>query len=138
MLVADLSLEFSDADYPADKAFADNVREEAYYQTRRVNHHPSLALWAGNNEISIFLVADGYDIPNLYSFSNYTDFPNRKARFEKLFLDVLVHAVFDNSRSISYSYSSTTYGYYSLNHSAATPIVWRPNGTDGTYANTGE
>ena len=39
--------EFGDALYPVDEAFLANVREEAEYNVRRVNHHPSLALWAG-------------------------------------------------------------------------------------------
>jgi beta-mannosidase len=37
--------------YPGDQAFLDNVREEATENVRRLRNHPSLALWAGNNEI---------------------------------------------------------------------------------------
>jgi beta-mannosidase len=36
--------------YPSDAAFLDNVREEARQTVRRLRNHPSLALWAGNNE----------------------------------------------------------------------------------------
>ena len=39
--------EFGDALYPTDQKFIDNVAEEVTYNVRRVNHHPSLALWAG-------------------------------------------------------------------------------------------
>ena len=39
--------EFGDALYPIDAEFVENVGEEASYNVRRVNHHPSLALWAG-------------------------------------------------------------------------------------------
>ena len=39
--------EFGDALYPVDQDFIENVVEEATYNVRRVNHHPSLALWAG-------------------------------------------------------------------------------------------
>lgn len=39
--------EFGDALYPVNQAFLDNVHEEAEYQVRRCNHHPSLTLWAG-------------------------------------------------------------------------------------------
>lgn len=39
--------EFGDALYPVDPEFIENVVEEATYNVRRVNHHPSLALWAG-------------------------------------------------------------------------------------------
>lgn len=31
--------QFGDALYPVDREFLDNVREEANYQVRRVNHH---------------------------------------------------------------------------------------------------
>ena len=37
--------------YPGDPAFIENVREEAIENVRRLRNHPSLALWAGNNEI---------------------------------------------------------------------------------------
>jgi beta-mannosidase len=37
--------------YPGDEAFVDNVRHEAVENVRRLRNHPSLALWAGNNEI---------------------------------------------------------------------------------------
>jgi beta-mannosidase len=36
--------------YPGTPAFLDNVRQEATYQVRRLRHHPSLAIWVGNNE----------------------------------------------------------------------------------------
>ena len=36
--------------YPSNTAFLDNVREEARQTVRRLRNHPSLALWAGNNE----------------------------------------------------------------------------------------
>jgi len=37
--------------YPGDDAFVANVRQEAIDNVRRLRNHPSLALWAGNNEI---------------------------------------------------------------------------------------
>jgi beta-mannosidase len=68
-----------------------------------------------------------------------SEFQDHNTRFQKLFLDVLLHAVYDNSKSISYSFSSTTNGYISLNHSAAMPMVPRLNYTEnGTFANTGK
>ena len=36
--------------YPGDDAFVGNVRQEAIENVRRLRNHPSLALWAGNNE----------------------------------------------------------------------------------------
>ena len=37
--------------YPGDEPFLENVRLEAIDNVRRLRNHPSLALWAGNNEI---------------------------------------------------------------------------------------
>jgi beta-mannosidase len=37
--------------YPGDAAFLEDVRREAIENVRRLRNHPSLALWAGNNEI---------------------------------------------------------------------------------------
>ncbi len=36
--------------YPGDDAFVGNVQKEAIENVRRLRNHPSLALWAGNNE----------------------------------------------------------------------------------------
>ncbi len=42
---------FACAPYPDHLAwFREEVEKEADYQTRRLRHHPSLALWCGNNE----------------------------------------------------------------------------------------
>lgn len=37
--------------YPGDEQFLANVREEAFYNVRRLRNHPCIALWCGNNEI---------------------------------------------------------------------------------------
>ena len=37
--------------YPGDAPFLENVRLEAVENVRRLRNHPSLALWAGNNEV---------------------------------------------------------------------------------------
>jgi beta-mannosidase len=42
---------FAGAMPPTDTAFVNNVKEEAIYQVQRLQHHPSIALWCGNNEI---------------------------------------------------------------------------------------
>lgn len=49
---------FSCSTYPAtDDAFMANVEAEARDNIRRLRHHPSLALWCGNNELEQGLVA---------------------------------------------------------------------------------
>ena len=37
--------------YPADKAFLENVRQEANDNVKRLRNHPSIVIWVGNNEI---------------------------------------------------------------------------------------
>lgn len=49
-------LEFGDALYPTDQEFIDNVAGEVTYNVRRVNHHPSLALWAGGTQSTCLLL----------------------------------------------------------------------------------
>jgi beta-mannosidase len=43
---------FACAMYPSDSLFLDNVKHEAIENVRRLNHHPSIVLWCGNNENS--------------------------------------------------------------------------------------
>lgn len=112
--------EFGCALYPVYPEFLENVRQEAEYQVRRVNHHPSLTLWAGGNEMeNLELMSANETAPE--------EFPRLQAEYETLFLGVLLPAVYGNSRSISYQPSSTSNGWLSLNHSAPMPMVQRYN-----------
>jgi beta-mannosidase len=50
---------FACATYPTfDNEFMENVRVEARQQIKRLRHHPSLALWCGNNELEQGLVGE--------------------------------------------------------------------------------
>jgi beta-mannosidase len=112
---------------PVDDTFLSNVQAEAEYQVRRINHHPSLAVWVGNNELELGLQIIGQ--------VSQTVEEAVQVAYEKLFLDVLLHAVFENTRSISYSPSSITNGYLSFNISSPTPMVERYfNITPGTVS----
>ncbi|KAL9101422.1 MAG: hypothetical protein Q9163_003314 [Psora crenata] len=112
--------QFGDALYPVDQDFLDNVVEEATYNVRRVNHHPSLALWAGGNELeSLELMIVNNTAPEQYDFY--------RAQYEQLFLDTLLPVVYRNSKSISYIPSSTTNGYLELNFSLPEPMIERYN-----------
>ncbi|KAM3418488.1 hypothetical protein BST61_g4469 [Cercospora zeina] len=103
--------EFGCALYPADEEFLQNVRAEAEYQVRRVNHHPSLTFWAGGNEL------ENLELPNA-NRSSPDEYPRLVGEYEALFLHTLLPAVYENSKSISYQPSSTSNGWLSLNHSA--------------------
>ncbi|KAI2616054.1 glycoside hydrolase family 2 protein [Hypoxylon sp. NC1633] len=112
--------EFGDALYPVDPEFLENCRLEAVYQVRRVNHHPSLALWAGGNELESLELRNVRDV--------YPDvFDRYLHEYETLFLDTLLPAVYGNSRSITYMPSSTTNGYSSINFSNPIPVTQRYN-----------
>ncbi|KAF2472087.1 putative beta-mannosidase [Lindgomyces ingoldianus] len=123
--------EFGDALYPVDQAFLDNVKEEVFYQVRRVNHHPSLAFWAGGNELeNLELYLVNQSAPD--QLDRYM------AEYETLFLDTIAPIVFGQTRSISYSPSSTSNGWQELNFSLPQPITERyENVTPGSiYGDT--
>ncbi|PHH66617.1 hypothetical protein CDD81_6454 [Ophiocordyceps australis] len=123
--------EFGDALYPVTPDFIENCRLEAVYQVRRINHHPSLALWAGGNEL------ENLELPLVKALAP-NDYARYLAEYETLFLKTLLPAVYGNSRSITYIPSSTTNGYLSINFSNPIPIVQRyQNLTAGhLYGNT--
>ncbi|HEX6717877.1 MAG TPA: glycoside hydrolase family 2 protein [Pyrinomonadaceae bacterium] len=77
--------------YPATQEFLDNVRAEAIDNVKRLRNHPSLVLWAGNNEIETGWMNWGWrqSLPA----SLWDD-------YKKIFLGVLqeVSANFDPSR----------------------------------------
>ncbi|KAK4988671.1 hypothetical protein LTR50_003750 [Elasticomyces elasticus] len=78
----------------------------------------SLALWAGGNELeNLELLIVNRTAPE--------EFDRYQAEYEKLFLDTLLPVVFGNSKSISYTPSSTSNGYLELNFSLPIPIVER-------------
>ena len=110
--------EFGDDLYPVDQEFIDNVVEEATYNVRRVNHHPSLALWAGGNELESLELQLVVDVAP-------EELPRYMAEYEQLFLNTLLPIVYGNSKSISYIPSSTTNGYLSLNFSRPQPMIER-------------
>ncbi|CAI7634788.1 unnamed protein product [Penicillium glandicola] len=116
--------QFGDALYPTDQPFLDNVAPEVIYNVRRVNHHPSLALWAGGNEIESLMlpIAKQHDP---------TSYPRFVGDYEHLFISLILPLVYENSRSISYMPSSTNNGFLEVNLSAPVPMAERyDNGTD--------
>ncbi|KAF8186465.1 glycoside hydrolase family 2 protein [Mycena galopus ATCC 62051] len=122
--------EFSDAEYSNATDYLQNYEAEAYYNTRRVNHHPSLALWAGGNELEAIILA---------FFFSATDPGDIQVQYEQIFLEVLPKCVYANSKSVSYIPSSTYHGWLSLDFDAVMPQVPRwlnTSGPDALYADT--
>ncbi|TPX65130.1 hypothetical protein SpCBS45565_g05388 [Spizellomyces sp. 'palustris'] len=96
-------LQFSVSLYPTDKSFVENVIPEVEYNVRRLNRHPSLALWAANNEIEWFVERVNQTFPS--NGTHYLD------EYNYLFVDTLQHVVKSITRSITYLHSSTSQGY---------------------------
>jgi beta-mannosidase len=82
--------------YPAHPAFQASVQAEAEAQLRRLRHHPSLALWCGNNEdYEIAQSLGAYD-PAFSGEHSASAFPAR-AIYEQLLPEVC--AALDPTRS---------------------------------------
>ena len=47
--------------YPTNKEFLDNVACEVKYQVNRLKHHPSIIVWAGNNENEAAISTNWYN-----------------------------------------------------------------------------
>ena len=77
---------FACAPYPDDAAFVAQVSAEADDQIRRLRHHPSMALWCGNNENQaihrINVDVSGVDVPLPGAVLYDTVFPERLARLD--------------------------------------------------------
>lgn len=58
---------FAGSFYPADEDFQKNVEMEVKDQIERLQNHPSLSLWCGNNEIDEAIVNWGYQKQFKYS-----------------------------------------------------------------------
>ncbi|WP_330745710.1 beta-mannosidase [Chryseobacterium sp. CP-77] len=87
---------FAGSFYPADEAFLNNVKEEVKDQVNRLQNHPSIALWCGNNEIDEAIVNWGYQKQFNYSKS---DSLQVWKDYKKLFHDVIPNALAENLSS---------------------------------------
>ena len=72
--------------YPVDQPFLDNVYTEVIYQVKRLQYHPSIVLWAGNNENEAAVAQNWYGVP-----------PERMAKakddYRTLYVDTVMRAV---------------------------------------------
>src|ERR1039458_3998111 len=73
-----MDFKFACSSYPAfDEHFMDNVRAEAHDQLQRLRHHPCIAVWCGNNEISL-MTAEKWSAKSM-----------ARADYDKLFKELL-------------------------------------------------
>lgn len=82
--------------------FHSSVYPEIKQVVRRLQHHPSIALWAGNNENEIALRGNWYG--TAHNFEHY------KAEYIKLYVDVIRPIVRENDPTRTYLVSSPSNG----------------------------
>lgn len=58
---------FACAMYPVSDGFLGTVREEVRHQVKRLQYHPSIVIWAGNNENEVALRGNWYGTSHMFS-----------------------------------------------------------------------
>ena len=95
---------FACAMYPGNEDFLSSVEKEAEYQTLRLRHHPSLAIWCGNNEVS-----EGWARWGWKSGLEESEVIAVSESYSKLFNDLLPQIV-DTNDDVAYWESSPKLG----------------------------
>ena len=88
---------FGCGNYPANKEFLELVRREATANVKILRHHPSIAIWAGNNEDYQYQESENLDYdPEDTNPSNWlkSSFPARYI-YEKILVDITKELVPD-------------------------------------------
>jgi beta-mannosidase len=115
---------FACGNYPASPDFVESVRNEAEQQVIRVGHHPSLVIWAGNNE--------DYQLANLggWIWDSTDDGPWDKTNFPArlIYERVLPDVIERLGRDVPYTRSSP----YGGANNANDPTIGDVHIWDGT------
>ena len=94
---------FACAMYPGDREFLENVEEEAIEQSKRLQNHPSIALWCGNNEIDVAWKNWGWQEEFNYSYAQaskiYRD-------YEVIFQELLPSVISKYDNEVPYVHTS--------------------------------
>lgn len=101
-------LMFACAMYPGDSAFIENVKKEVTEQFKRLNNHPSIALWCGNNEIDEGWHNWGWQKKFNYSKSDSTKIWND---YLNLFHKIIPNIITKNDSKSNYWPSSPKIGW---------------------------
>lgn len=96
---------FACAMYPGDKAFLDNVTQEAIDNVKRLRNHTSIALWCGNNENS-----EGWENWHWKDGKSKAHQAEILNNYIKLFNNILPNTVRDLTDNTSYWETSPKFG----------------------------
>lgn len=88
--------------YPSTEIFLENVKDEVLHQVRRLQHHASIAIWAGNNENEAALRQNWYG-----TILNFTLYKND---YVKLYVDTIKTIVNEADDTRHFLVSSPTNG----------------------------
>ena len=112
-----LDFKFACSAYPAfDDAFMDTVSQEARDNLRRLRHHPCIAVWCGNNEISLMTKDD------------WSDQSMGRADYNKLFKNLIAQQVAEFAPQANYVSGSPDCGdthYWQVWHGPNTFDAYR-------------
>ena len=98
--------------YPVDEPFLTNVRNEVIYQVKRLQNHPSIVLWSGNNENEAAVAQNWYKVPK-------EKMEKVKDDYRKLYVDTVMKTVLqiDKGNNRPFITSSPSNGLESINES---------------------
>ncbi|CAG4957469.1 unnamed protein product [Colias eurytheme] len=113
--------------YPADKDFLESVKTEIEQQVKRLQYHPSIAVWAGNNENEVALRGNWY--------MTQTQFDRYKQEYVKLYVDTIKPIVESYDPSRRYLVSSPSNGKKSEEDGYIAQNPYDPHYGDTHYYN---
>ncbi|MEM7161579.1 MAG: hypothetical protein AAF487_03980 [Bacteroidota bacterium] len=94
---------FACAMYPGDEDFLDNVSAEVKEQCIRLQNHPSLALWCGNNEVDVAWKNWGW--PDQFGY-NYAQQSKIYRDYEVIFKEIIPEIVGVHDPDVAYVHTS--------------------------------
>ncbi len=93
--------------YPGDAEFIENVEEEANFQVKRLRNHACIALWCGNNEVSMGIEKWEWAEKFGYSEEKYAELISD---YNHLFSEVLPRVV--ESHDDKFYFASSPIGFW--------------------------
>lgn len=93
--------------YPVNPEFLESVKLETAQQVKRIQYHPSVILWAGNNENEAALRGDWY--------RTHKNFELYKSDYIKLYVDTIRPVIYKHDDTRPYVVSSPSNGLMTEN-----------------------